>query len=94
VRIDGLWQPYEQQAVKILACPMQDNLHDILAGSTTDVNDQARGRMSGRFQHGRWQRPLRAPASAGEQRAIVVAVSKFGYVSGWNAGLIEGGDLL
>jgi hypothetical protein len=73
---------------------MQGNRRDILAGSATDVDDQRRDRMLGRFHHGRWQRPLRAPASAGEQRAIVVAVSKFGYVSGWNARLTEGGDLL
>jgi hypothetical protein len=36
--ITGLWQSCEQQAVKILACPMQDNLHDILAGDRGDAS--------------------------------------------------------
>jgi hypothetical protein len=73
---------------------MQDNLRDILADCAPNVGDRRSSSVSGRFQHGRWWSASRAPASAGEQRAIVVAVSKFAYVSGWNAGLPEGGDLL
>jgi hypothetical protein len=73
---------------------MQGNLRDILAGSTTDVNDQGRGRMSGRFQHGRWWRVFPAHASAGEQYATLVAVSKSGYLFRWDAWLTEGGGVL